>query len=62
MPTFAMAGAASGCPKFDGIKSIMHARHNILTSAEFAPTPPKSQLEQLWERLVRVVTQPGTPS
>jgi len=61
MQAYAIAGAASGCPKFDGIKSIMHARHNILTSADFAPTPPKSQLEQLWERLVQVVTQAGQP-
>ena len=51
MPAFAMAGAASGCPAFDAIKSIEFNRHNILTSASFTPPPQKSLLQKLWEML-----------
>ncbi len=47
----AYAGAASGCPTFDGIKSVMHARKNILTGADFAPPPKKSWLQKLFEIL-----------
>jgi len=55
MPTYAMAGAASGCPKFDGIKSIMYARHNTLSGADFAQPPRKSFLQKLVELLSRSI-------
>lgn len=57
----AYAGAALGCPKFDGIKSVMHARNNILTGADFAPPPRKSRLQQLFDRLVEILTHEGRP-
>lgn len=51
MPTFAMAGAASGCPAFDAIKSIEFHRNNIVTGADFATPPNKSWLQQLFDFL-----------
>lgn len=59
--TYNIAGDAVVARPFHAINSIQFHRNNILTSADFAPTPPKSQLEQLWERLVQVVTQAGNP-
>lgn len=47
MPTYALAGAASGCPAFDAIKSIEFHRSNILTGADFAQPPHKSLLQKL---------------
>lgn len=55
MQALAIAGAASGCPKFDGIKSIMHARHNTLSGADFAQPPRKSFLQKLVELLNRSI-------
>lgn len=57
MPAFAMAGAASGCPAFDAIKSVEFSRRNILTGADFAPPPHKSWLD----RLVDFLRQEGKP-
>ena len=54
MPTFAMAGAASGCPK-----STMF--NYKLTGADVMHWQPKSRLQQIWERLVQVITQEGQP-
>ena len=51
MPTFAMAGAASGCPAFDAIKSVEFHRSNIVTGADFATPPNKSWLQQLFDFL-----------
>lgn len=47
MPTYAMAGAASGCPAFDAFKSVEFSRRNILTGADFSPPPHKSWLDRL---------------
>lgn len=55
MPTYALAGAASGCPAFDAIKSIEFHPSNILTSADFAQPPHKSLLQKLVELLNRSI-------
>jgi len=55
MPTYAMAGAASGCPAFDAIKSVEFHRSNILTGADFAQPPRKSLLQKLVELLNRSI-------
>ncbi|ASN67488.1 hypothetical protein 10F9_9 [uncultured Caudovirales phage] len=54
MQAFAIAGAASGCPK----NTIFDYK---LTGADVMHWQPKSRLQQLWERLVQVVAQESKP-
>ncbi len=55
MQALAIAGAASGCPAFDAIKSVEFHRGNILTGADFAQPPRKSLLQKLVELLNRSI-------
>jgi len=54
MQAFAIAGAASGCPK----NTMLDFK---LTGADVMSWKPKSRLQQLWERLLQVVSQEGKP-
>lgn len=58
MQELMFAGAASGCPKHSAPASLNHFR---LTGSDVMHWQPKSRLQQLWERLVQVITQEGNP-
>lgn len=54
MQALAIAGAASGCPK----NTMFNYK---LTGADVMHWQPKSRLQQIVDRLIQAITQPGNP-